>query len=86
MKNVNEKAKVVGKRGGKQNRKHLKASISYVATSNAEKRLGRAVDILLRASARNTAVSAKSTIAEEQKTPRYAPSEEGLADGEKGVK
>jgi len=69
-----------------RNKKGVTVIVRRVAAPDAKQRLSRVVGILMKAAARSTPASGKSTIAEEKKTPRYAPSEEGLAEAEKGQK
>ena len=65
---------------GKPSRKGLVVNIHHLPTPDAEARLSRAIEILLKAAARSTATLGKSRIAEEKKTPRCDPGEEGPAE------
>ena len=74
MRNTNEEANRSTKERRTRNKKGLTVIVHHVAAPDAKQRLSRVVGILMKA-------AVKSTIVEEEKTPPYAPSEEGLTGG-----
>ena len=80
----NDEANRSAKEQRTRNKKGLTVIVRHIAAPDAKQRLSRVVGILMKAAARSTPASGKSTITEEKKTLRYAPSEERLAEAEKG--
>lgn len=80
MTNVNKEAKGVIKKQG-ENQKRLVVSIRQIVAPDADTRLSRVVNILLKAATRGTIVSEKETVAEKEKSPHHIPREEGLTGG-----
>lgn len=60
----------MAKKQGKQNQKRMVVTMRHVTTPDAEGRLSRAIDILLRVAARGTA--------KKERPPHQAPAEDTL--------
>ena len=71
----------MAKKQGKRNQISLVVSMRHVVTPDADTRLSRVVNILLKAATRGTIVSEKETVAEKEKSPHHIPREEGLTGG-----
>ncbi len=63
----------------RQNKKGLRIVVCNENLPDSGERRRRVIDILMKAATRSAAASRKNTIAEEEKTPRHAPSKKGLA-------
>ena len=58
--------------------------IRYVRTPNADERLSKAIDILLRSAARHAIQAKEAPNTEKQESPRQAPAEDVLTRGSGG--
>ena len=72
----------MAKKQGRQNQKRMVVIMRHVTTPDAEGRLSRAIDILLRVAAKGTAKSEDSINAKKEKPPHQAPAEDALTAGD----
>ena len=80
VKGKRHQEKVVGK-----NTRCLRVvEISYVRTPDADERLSRAIEILLRSAARHAIQAKEAPNTEKQESPRQAPAEDVLTRGSGG--
>ncbi len=69
---------------GKNTRCLCVVEISYVRTPDADERLSRAIEILLRSAARHATQAKEVPNTEKQESPRQAPVKDALTDGAEG--